>query len=93
MRCQHDLLGLYSCVFKNLLEFLLSLPLEGGKSILPTTPGSRAHSAHPKHLGCQAAGCALLLCQDWTAVVSTPGGGGPGRGTFLLSERAPGGGE
>lgn len=50
MRCQHDLLGLYSCVFKNLLEFFLSLRLEGEKSILPTTPGSRAHSAHPRHL-------------------------------------------
>lgn len=50
MRCQHDLLGLYSCVFKNLLEFLLSLPLEGGKSVLPTTPRSKARSAHPKHL-------------------------------------------
>lgn len=50
MKCQHYLLGLYSCVFKNLLEFLLLLPLEGGKSILSTTPGSRAHSAHLKHL-------------------------------------------
>lgn len=33
MRCHHDLLGLYSCVFKNLLEFLLSLPLEWGKNV------------------------------------------------------------
>lgn len=42
MTCHHDLLGLYSCVFKNLLEFPLSLPLEWGKSVLPMTPRSGA---------------------------------------------------
>lgn len=61
MRCHHDLLGLYSCIFKNLFEFLLSLPLDWEKSILPTTARSGALWAHPQHLSlsflCSAESC------------------------------------
>lgn len=61
MRCHHDLLGLYSCVFKNLLEFLLSLPLEWGKNVLPPAPRNGVLWAYPRPLSpsflCSACAC------------------------------------
>lgn len=55
MRCQHDLLGLYSCVFKNLPEFLLCPALEGGRS--SAWHSKEQHTFSPsRHL------FSLLLC-------------------------------